>query len=193
MLCWVALDRLLDLCRRGILPRERAQRWNVARDAIRRDVEAHGFHRGLGAYTQELGGDTVDASALLLSWYGFRGVGARRMRGTWRRVRERLGAGPGLLYRNEDSRGAREGAFGICAFWAADHLARGGGTLAEATAMFDAACARANDLGLFAEEVDPATGGALGNFPQAYTHVGLVNAALTLQDRATSEGAGRAA
>jgi GH15 family glucan-1,4-alpha-glucosidase len=109
------------------------------------------------------------------------------MAGTWRRVRERLSAGPGLLYRYEPSLSAGEGAFGICSFWAAEHLARGGGSLAEAVEWMEALLERANDVGLYAEEIDPETGGALGNFPQAFTHVGLVSAALAIEERAHAE------
>ena len=82
---------------------------------------------------------------------------------------------------------AREGAFWICSYWAVEHLVRGGGTLDEARDMFAAACSHANDVGLMAEELDPATGDALGNFPQAYTHVGLISAALSIARRERSE------
>ena len=76
-----------------------------------------------------------------------------------------------------------EGAFGICTFWAAEYLALGGGSLDEASAMFEGALAYANDVGLYAEEIEPSTGEPLGNFPQGFTHLGLVNAALTLEER----------
>jgi GH15 family glucan-1,4-alpha-glucosidase len=119
-----------------------------------------------------------------MSFYGFHRAGGARMAGTCRAVRARLRVGPGLYLRYEQSREAGEGAFGICGFWMADHLARGGGTLAEAVATFEEALRWKNDVGLFAEEVEVASGEPLGNFPQAYTHVGLVNAALTLEARA---------
>src|SRR5205814_4663901 len=80
-----------------------------------------------------------------------------------------------------------EGAFAMCSFWAAEFLARGGGTLAAAHQAFRQTLAHANDLGLFAEEIDPKTGDALGNFPQAFTHVGLINAALSLAEREERE------
>jgi GH15 family glucan-1,4-alpha-glucosidase len=111
------------------------------------------------------------------------------MRSTYAAIEARLGAGPGLLYRNERSR-SREGAFGICSFWAAEHLARGGGSGAAARRYFEQALGYANDVGLFAEEIDPATGAALGNFPQAFTHVGLISAALSLEERERSEARG---
>jgi len=104
-----------------------------------------------------------------------------RMRSTFERLQERLGCN-GLLYRYEegtDHLPSREGAFGICSFWAIDNLARRG-DLEAAERAFDHILSFANDVGLFAEEIDPDTGAALGNFPQAFTHVGLINAAIAL-------------
>jgi GH15 family glucan-1,4-alpha-glucosidase len=187
VLCWGALDRLVDLAARGLLRGGQSARWGAERDAIRAEVEARGFSPRLGAYTRTLDGDSLDASALLLSWYGFHAASDPRMRATFERIRERLGVGPGLYLRYEESRDAQEGAFAMCGFWVAEHLARGGGTLAEAHAAFHEALRWRNDLGLFAEEVDPATGAALGNFPQAYTHVGIVNAAVSLAARERAE------
>ena len=77
----------------------------------------------------------------------------------------------------------REGAFGICGFWRVEYLALGEGTLEEAHQQFDSLLKFGNDLGLFGEEVDPASGSALGNFPQAFTHIGLISAALTLEEK----------
>jgi GH15 family glucan-1,4-alpha-glucosidase len=104
------------------------------------------------------------------------------MRATCRRIHERLGAGPLLYrYRHDDGLAGGEGAFGLCSFWGVECRAQGG-DLEGAEAAFHAMLAYANDLGLFAEEIDPASGAALGNFPQAFTHVGLINAALTLDE-----------
>jgi GH15 family glucan-1,4-alpha-glucosidase len=192
VLAWTALDRLLALHARGALRRAPAARWERTRAAIRETVEGDGFHPGLGSYVADLGGDRVDAALLLLPWYGYVAPGDPRMRGTWRRIRERLEAGPGLLYRYEPSREAGEGAFGICSFWAAEYLARGGGTADEARAWFAAALRHGNDLGLFAEEIAPATGAPLGNFPQGFTHVGLVDAALAIARREARDRAAHA-
>jgi GH15 family glucan-1,4-alpha-glucosidase len=131
----------------------------------------------------QLDGNDLDATLLLLPWYGFEEAGSHRMRATYRRVRERLGAGDALLYRYRTGESPGEGAFGICSFWGAEYVALGGGTIEEARALFEGVCAHANDVGLFAEEIDPTTGAALGNFPQAFTHVGLINAAVTLARR----------
>ncbi|HMG52602.1 MAG TPA: glycoside hydrolase family 15 protein [Kofleriaceae bacterium] len=187
LMCWVALDRLLDLHQEGTLDRIDRTALLAQRSAIRADIEHHAFDRALGCYTSALGPSELDASVLLMSWYGFHAANDPRMVSTFARIRDRLGAGPGLLYRYEDSLRRCEGAFWICSFWAIEHLVRGGGSLAQARQMFDAACGYASDLGLMAEEIDPRTGDALGNFPQAYTHVGVVSAALSLaqHERAT--------
>nr|WP_308469065.1 glycoside hydrolase family 15 protein [Anaeromyxobacter diazotrophicus] len=186
VLCWAALDRVLTLAAAGHLPRVARGALARERAALREAIEREAWSDALQSYTGTFGGQEVDAALLQLPWYGYLPAGAPRMRATYRRVEEQLGAGRGLLYRHRRRDPAwREGAFGICGFWAAEYLALGGGTAAEAEARIAALLATANDLGLFAEEVDPATGEALGNFPQAFTHIGLVNACLTLQNRLT--------
>ena len=114
------------------------------------------------------------------------------MRGTLDAVLARLGRN-GLLYRYLDDDGLPpgEGAFGICSFWAVDALAHAG-DVTRAAAVFAHLLGYANDVGLYAEEIDPGTGAALGNFPQAFTHVGLIDAALTLEAaRGAARGAAR--
>jgi GH15 family glucan-1,4-alpha-glucosidase len=80
-----------------------------------------------------------------------------------------------------------EGAFAICSFWEAEYLALGGGSVAEARSLFEKLLTFSNDLGLYAEEIDPETGAALGNFPQAFTHIGLIGAALSISEREKGE------
>jgi GH15 family glucan-1,4-alpha-glucosidase len=109
------------------------------------------------------------------------------MQSTFARIRERLEVAPGLFYRYEASRDDGEGAFGICGFWAVEFLARGGGSLAEAERCFEQQLPYGNDVGLFAEEIAPDTGEALGNFPQAFTHIGLIGAALAIEERRREE------
>jgi GH15 family glucan-1,4-alpha-glucosidase len=183
VLCWTALDRLLQLHADGHLQRAPVEKFQTNRELIRREVEARAWNPQLGSYVAQLDGDRMDATLLLLSWYGFEPAGTGRMRGTYACIRQMLGAGDGLLYRYRTDDSTGEGAFGICSFWAAEYLALGGGTPEEAGGLFDRVCAYANDVGLFAEEIDPATGAALGNFPQAFTHVGLINAAVSLARR----------
>ncbi len=191
VLCWVAVDRLIELHRLGALDRIPVDRFEENRRLIRRDVEEHGWSPRLRSYTQVLGEDSVDASLLLLSWYGFADARHPRMKGTFQRIQERLEPVPALLYRHEGSRSDREGTFGICSFWAAEYLARGGGSLEEAEYCFQQLLAYANDMGLYAEEIDADTGEPLGNFPQAFTHVGLISAALAFEERRQEEAEGK--
>lgn len=183
VLCWTALDRLLSLHSMGHLRRIPVESFADNRALIRSEVEQRGWNPRLRSYTSHLDSDDLDASTLLLSWYGFEDASSERMRQTYACVQERLGAGDGLLYRYRSDESPGEGAFGICSFWGAEYLALGGGTVEQARALFDRLCAYGNDVGLFAEEIDPASGDAVGNFPQAFTHVGLINAALTLARR----------
>ena len=184
VLCWVALDRLLDMHASGLLRGAPVERFSAHRDLIRREIEARAWNPHLHSYVSLLDGDEVDASLLLLPWYGFEEASSARMQGTWDRIRERLEVcGSGLLHRYRDGDSPGEGAFGVCSFWGVELLALGGGPLDEALERFERLCGYANDVGLFAEEIDPTTGEALGNFPQAFTHIGLINAALSLAER----------
>jgi GH15 family glucan-1,4-alpha-glucosidase len=183
VMCWAALNRLLQLHRAGFIRRLAADKLERERDAIRAQVDTEGWNPALDSYTQVLGGDKVDASLLLLGRYGYAHPSDARMRGTYRLIMDRLRAGPGLIYRDETSVPQAEGAFGICSAWVTEHLAGGGGALGEAEGWFRQFLEYGNDLGLFAEEVEPATGAALGNFPQAYSHVGLIGAALAIEAR----------
>jgi GH15 family glucan-1,4-alpha-glucosidase len=179
-LCWVALDRLIRLCESGEVEAS-IRRFAPARDAIRSAIEAHGFNDAIGSYVSTFDGDRVDASLLLLALMGYSDPGSPRMRGTASKIRERLGSG-GLLYRyrgGEDGLPEGEAAFGICSFWGIQWRAMIG-EIHDARAEFEHVLSFANDVGLFGEEIDPDTGEALGNFPQAFTHVGLINAALAI-------------
>ncbi|HKT61605.1 MAG TPA: glycoside hydrolase family 15 protein [Gemmatimonadales bacterium] len=187
VLCWAALDRLLQLHDQGHLRQVPAALFRDNHEAIRRQVESRAWSQPLGSYVSRLDGDDLDANLLLLAWYGFERADSDRMRGTYRRIRERLGAGDGLLYRYRTGESPGEGAFGVCCFWAAEYLAMGGGTADEARDLFERLCDYGNDVGLFAEEIDPEHCAALGNFPQAFTHVGLINAALSLARRLRGE------
>ena len=182
--CWVAADRLLELHAAGHLRGVDAASLEIDRDAMAATLRDYGWNEQLGAYTDLLDGDTVDASLLLMSWYGFEPPWHPRQRSTFAKMRERLEPRPGLLKRWE---GARDGAFGICCFWAVQHLADGGGTLEEAEGRLRLLLSYANDVGLYAEETEPRTGAPMGNFPQAFTHVGLIQAALAVEKRRAHE------
>jgi GH15 family glucan-1,4-alpha-glucosidase len=178
LMCWVALDRLIDLHGRGRI-KINLDRVRKTRDEIRREIETRAWNASLEAYTQTCGGNEIDANALLLAYHGFEEATSERMQKTYQCIQEKLRPRRGLLFRDQRSLDKGEGAFALCGFWEVDFLARAG-RREEAREVFEAAMAYANDLGLFGEEVDPETGDALGNFPQAFTHLGVINAALSL-------------
>jgi GH15 family glucan-1,4-alpha-glucosidase len=188
LMCWVALDRLIEMHHYGHIQGIPIEQFSESRKRIRADIENRGWNPSIESYTQLLDGESLDATALLMAAHRFDEASSQRMQNTHRRIRERLSPAPGLLYRKEQSLTMGEGAFGISCFWDADFLARGGGSIEEAHGAFARTSAYANDLGLFAEQIDPKTGDALGNFPQAFTHVGLINAALSLVERETRNG-----
>jgi GH15 family glucan-1,4-alpha-glucosidase len=181
LMCWTALDRLLALSEKGMLAGVPREEFTGERDRIRQQIETRGWNENLQSYVATLDGERLDATLLRLSWYGFEHGDSARMKGTYEKICRDLGAGGGLLYRYR--REPPEGTFGICGFWAVEHIALGGGTLEQAHSAFQKLLEYQSDLGLFAEEIDPRSGDGLGNFPQAFTHVGLISAALTLAER----------
>jgi GH15 family glucan-1,4-alpha-glucosidase len=181
LMCWTALDRLLELHHRKLLRGGPFKVFSEQRGRIAKQIRERAWNEKLQSYTGTLDGEDMDATLLRLPWYGFEKPNSARMRATYDRVCEQLGAGRGLLYRY--SRSPAEGAFGICGFWAAEYLAIGGGSLEDANECFWELLHHRNDLGLFSEETDPSTEDALGNFPQAFTHVGLISAALSIHER----------
>ena len=183
LLCWSALDRLLELDRRGVLTHRDVGCVRRARAELRHAIETRAWNERVGSYVSTFDGDALDASALLLPWYGFEPADSSRMRRTYAAVTDALSPGGDLLYRYRADPPGKEGAFGICGFWAAEYLALGGGSVDDAIGRFERLLAYGNDVGLFAEEIDPSTGAAMGNFPQAFTHVGVINAALTIGER----------
>ncbi|HZP17174.1 MAG TPA: glycoside hydrolase family 15 protein [Terriglobales bacterium] len=185
LLCWTALDRLCSLCRQGKLKRAPLDPYKEHAERIRRQIELRGWNRELQAYVSELDGSQLDSSLLLLSWYGFERADSSRMHTTYRALRARLSTPEGLLYRGETL--PPEGTFAICSFWEAEYLALGGGTIEQTRDLINVLLRYRNDLGLYAEEIDGATGHALGNFPQAFTHVGFIGAALSLEQRIKGE------
>ena len=178
--CWTALDALLALSAKGML--KAPPEFEATRASLRNVIETRGYNNDVESYVGVLGGASVDASLLLMGCLDYRSPRDDRLRSTYSRIQQRLSHN-GLLFRyerGEDHMRAAEGAFGICSFWAIDNLAKRG-DLDEARRSFEHMLGFANDLGLFAEEIDAQSGALLGNFPQAYTHVGLINAALALE------------
>ena len=182
-MCWLALDRLLKLHEKAVLSLgPLAKRFSEERRAIAEVIEQRGFSLHANSYVSELDGKDVDASLLLIPCIGYKPADDPRVVATYERIWQRLGQA-GLLYRYEhgsDALAGNEGSFGICNFWAVHHLACRGDIKA-ARRLFEHVLSFANDLGLFAEQIDPESGAALGNFPQAFTHVGLINAAIAMQ------------
>jgi GH15 family glucan-1,4-alpha-glucosidase len=184
LMCWVALDRLIRLREAGKLPvRMPLERFRRERQAIAESIEGKAFPSASNSYVGAYGFDYVDASLLLLTRYGFKRPDDPRMLGTWKRVKQELGY-DGMIFRLNkglDNLPPGEGGFVICSFWAVDYLARLG-RLDEATRRFERLLLLSNDLGLLAEEAEPDDASPLGNFPQAYSHLGLVTSALALQE-----------
>ncbi|MFG3554565.1 glycoside hydrolase family 15 protein [Micromonospora sp. NPDC047557] len=173
--CWAALDRAVRFGERLGEPQD-VDRWAAARDEVRAEVLRRGWSDRLGAYTGSFESDDLDASVLVMPLVGFLPADDERMRSTIRAVEEQL-SHDGLLRRwNGDPAG-----FLICSFWLVCCLALAG-ERDRAHELFDALAGRLNDLGLFAEQIDPSTGEQLGNFPQAFSHIGLINAAGVLSD-----------
>ena len=191
MQCWVALDRGLRMARYHGLP--------LDHDAIRKAageiyeaIMQHGWNEQRQSFVQYFGSDAMDANTLLLPVMLFLSPTDPRMRATVKRIQEEL-VSDSLVYRYEigkatgDGLVGKEGTFSICTFWLVEVLAKMGKT-EEARLIFEKMLTYANHLGLYAEEIGPA-GEAMGNFPQAFTHLGLINAAFEL-DRALDQRAG---
>jgi GH15 family glucan-1,4-alpha-glucosidase len=180
LMCWVALDRAIALADL-IGGQNRVEEWRRVRDEIREAIETQGWSERAGAFTQYFGGDELDASNLMMAIVGFLPAGDPRMLATIEAIEQRLTDDRGLVYRYRaeggvDGLAGDEGTFLLCTFWLAEALARAG-KVDRARAVFERSIAYANDVGLLAEEVDEATGDLLGNFPQAFSHIGLINAA----------------
>jgi alpha,alpha-trehalase len=157
---------------------DRIDTWTAIREQIRNAILTYGWSEKAGAFTQEFGSDDLDASSLMMPIMGFLPATDPRMRSTIDAIAERLTDEHGLVYRYRASDGlaGEEGTFLLCTFWLAQAQAMAG-EVEQARKTFEQAIAYANDVGLLAEEVDPATNELLGNFPQAFSHIGLVNAA----------------
>jgi GH15 family glucan-1,4-alpha-glucosidase len=179
--CWVALDRALRLAELGMLDGN-PSRWRKNRRELRVVIEQFGYNRALGAFTQTLDGENLDASALMIPLVGFLPASDPRVESTVERIREQLSPADGLLkrYRTGDGLPGEDGAFLMCSFWLVSVLAEAGRP-EEARSVFETAISYTNDLGLMSEELDPSTGQLLGNFPQAFSHLGLIEALQRLE------------
>ncbi len=178
-MCWVALDRAVQLASRIGMPAP--ERWATSRDAVMADLLSRGWNADIGAYTMSYGADDMDAAVLRLPLMQVIKADDPRMRATSDAIDRDLGLGNDLYYRyrRDDGLPGQEGAFAACTYWAVGNRVLTG-RLDEARALLDRGLARANDLGLFAEEFDVASGAFLGNFPQAFTHMAVVQETLRL-------------
>jgi GH15 family glucan-1,4-alpha-glucosidase len=180
-MCWTAIDRGAELARKfGEL--QLADAWCLVAESERRICLDRGYDPKLGYFVQSLGGRHADASNLLLPTLGIVDARDPRFLSTLDAY-ERVLARGGLMlrYTNDDDFGETTSAFTICSFWWAEALALAG-RLDQAIDVFEHVRRFANPLGLYSEDVEPATGALLGNFPQAYTHVGLIHAAATIAE-----------
>jgi alpha,alpha-trehalase len=181
VLCWTALDRAVKLAP-ALGEHAKVQEWTAERDAIRDAVLERGWSEARGAYAQSFDSDELDAAQLLMPILGFLPATDERMRATIEAIAADLTEdGLVLRYRNEeglntDGLTGEEGTFVICSFWLVSALAKAG-EVDRAERLFDQLAGYANDLGLLAEEIDTANGEQLGNFPQAFSHIGLITAA----------------
>ena len=184
LMCWVAVDRGLRLAERYGLRHDR-DRWEAARRTMHRRVTTDGYNRRLRAFTQTLGGRTLDAAMLRASQVRFLDDRDPRMISTVRAISRRLGEGVLVSrYRPEELDDGidhgEEGAFLMCSFWLVDALAHIG-EVEQAQRRFELLLAFASPVGLMAEEVDTTTGELLGNYPQAFTHLSLIGAAVNIE------------
>jgi GH15 family glucan-1,4-alpha-glucosidase len=180
VMCWVALDRAVKLADK-IHATSRVDAWKRAQDEIWHAVVRDGWNEQAAAFTQYYGSTQLDASNLMMPIVGFLPADDPRMLATIDAIADRLTDQRGLVYRYRteggvDGLAGAEGTFLLCTFWLAQALAMAGRVQC-ARDVFERAAGYVNDVGLLAEEIDPDTGELLGNFPQAFSHIGLVNAA----------------
>jgi GH15 family glucan-1,4-alpha-glucosidase len=193
LMCWVAIDRALRLADKRSFPADR-ERWLKVRDEIYEEIMEKGWSPERKAFVQAYGGDTLDASSLIMPLVFFVAPKGPRMLSTLdainRPPKDDGLVSNGLVYRYDvqksvDGLMGEEGTFNLCTFWLVEALTRAG-RLEEARLIFEQMLGYANHLGLYAEEIGP-SGEALGNFPQAFTHLTLISAAYNL-DRALGKG-----
>jgi GH15 family glucan-1,4-alpha-glucosidase len=186
-MCWVALDRSVRLAERGEVPGSHVERWRREAAAVEQYIETECWSDRLRSYTRVAGGAddaTVDASLLMLPLVGYRGFdgrGAERINGTIDAVIRELRDGDFVYrYKSDDGVPGGEGCFLNCSFWLVEALAHAG-RADEAARLMESLLARANDVGLYSEEIDPRSGAFLGNLPQALVHLALINAACAIR------------
>ncbi|MFC6904099.1 glycoside hydrolase family 15 protein [Halalkalicoccus tibetensis] len=181
LMCWIALERGIEIAE--LDDREAPlERWREVREEIREAILERGYSEEAGAFVQHFDTDEhLDASTLLIPISGFLPADDERVQNTIDAILADLTSEEGFVYRykRDDGLPGEEGAFVLCSFWLVDALALSG-RIEEAEEIFETLLDHANPLGLFAEEIEPGTGTFLGNFPQAFSHIGLINSAIYL-------------
>ena len=182
-LCHVALDRGIRMAERFGLPCD-LSRWKTEADTVVQAIVNEAWDPRLNSFTEHLGGGGLDASLLALPIRRVIPADHPRMAATTEAVVRRLSAGNGLLYRyrveeSPDGLAGHEGAFLLCSFWLVDNWAKQG-RFEEALELYESLCARANSLGLLPEQIDPSSGAFLGNYPQAFSHIGVIASGVCL-------------
>jgi GH15 family glucan-1,4-alpha-glucosidase len=181
IMCAVALKCACELAEQGLVPAKNRGRWQSELHAIREFVEAHGFSESRRSYLRSVGEDELDAALLIAVNARYDEPRAPRLLATVDAIRDDLCRGALVhRYRGADGLEGKDGAFVACSFWLAEAYAHQE-RVDEATAVMEEVLALANDVGLFAEEVEPGTGEFLGNFPQGLSHVALINAAFAIE------------
>ncbi|OLB69190.1 hypothetical protein AUI06_09420 [archaeon 13_2_20CM_2_52_21] len=187
MWCYVALDRAIKMARE-LGYDEDWQKWEPVRKRIKSHILSEGWSEKKKAFAMVFGGEDLDAANLLMPLVGFLPARDPKMSATIQRIREELSEDDLIYrYRVEDGQLGKEGTFTVCSFWMVDCLTRLG-KLREAEGLLNQLTKRSNHLGLYSEEIDPKTGEALGNFPQAYTHMGLITASVHLEEARRKSG-----
>ncbi len=184
MMCWIALDRACMLAGGGVIPGRHAERWRDEADAIGEFVETRCYSAAKQSYVRAADSDELDASLLLGVLFSYGDPRGGRWAGTIEALRRELTTGPFVRrYTGDDGLAGAEGAFLSCSFWLAEALARTG-RLDDAVGLMDELVELANDVGLYAEEIEPATGAFLGNMPQGLSHLALISAVLAIVSEA---------
>jgi GH15 family glucan-1,4-alpha-glucosidase len=180
VMAWVGLDRLIKLIEKYKW-KVNVDKYEKVKQAIKDEVERFGFNAELKSYTRKFNDSSLDASSLVFSLVNYCPASSPEMRSTIGRIYERLSKN-NLIYRyltTDDGHSVSEGCFGICNFWLAENLAKAG-RLDEAVKFFEAMLEPASPTGLLSEEIEPVSHQLLGNYPQGFTHIGLINAALSI-------------
>jgi GH15 family glucan-1,4-alpha-glucosidase len=184
LMAWLALDRAERMSKSYGGRHSNGPRWRRESSALAREIRRRGFSDELNSYVWSYGSEELDAALLILPLLEFEDPDSPRLHGTIAAVRANLEAGRGLVYRYRpglDGLEGTEGAFLPCSFWLVQALARVG-EVEEAVGLFEELLRLSNDVGLFPEEIEPSTGAHLGNFPQAFTHATLIQAALAITE-----------